>query len=44
VANKQAKVVGEVIRDYFAEKGMDVDQMVKTRKADPRGQFKPSLV
>jgi hypothetical protein len=44
VANKQAKVVGEVIRDYFAEKGMDVDQIVKARKADPRGQFKPTLV
>jgi hypothetical protein len=44
VVNKQAKVVGEVIRDYFVEKGMDVDQMVKDRRADPLSQFKPSLV
>ncbi len=44
VANKQDKIVGGVIKDYLAEKGMDVDQIVKARKADPRGQFKPSLV
>jgi hypothetical protein len=44
VVNKQAKVVGEVIRDYFVEKGMDIDQIVKARKADPRGKFTPTLV
>ncbi len=44
VANKQAHIVREVIRDYFAEKGMDVEQMVKARKGDPRGRFAPSLV
>jgi hypothetical protein len=44
VANKQAKVVREVIRDYFVEKGMDVDQIIKARRADPLARFKPSLV
>jgi hypothetical protein len=44
VANKQAKIVGQVIRDYFAEKGLDVDQIVKARKADPLSKFTPSLV
>ena len=44
VANKQVKVVGQVIRDYFAEKGLDVAQIVKARKADPLGKFTPSLV
>jgi hypothetical protein len=44
VANKQAQLVGEVMRDYLAGKGLDIDQLVKARKADPRGQFKPALV
>jgi hypothetical protein len=44
VSRKQAGVVREVIRDYFADKGMDVEAIVKARKADPLGQFKPSFV
>jgi hypothetical protein len=44
VANKQDKVVGAVIKDYFAEKGKNIDEIVKARKADPMAQFKPSLV
>jgi hypothetical protein len=39
VAGKQAGVVRAVIRDYFAEKGLDIEQMVKARRADPLGRF-----
>ena len=44
VAGKQAGVVREVIRDYFAEKGLDIEQMVKARRTDPLGRFTASLV
>jgi hypothetical protein len=44
VATRQAGVVRNVIRDYFAEKGLDIEQMVKARRADPLGRFIPTLV
>jgi hypothetical protein len=36
VEDKQAGVVREVIRDYFAEKGLDIEQIVKARRAGVR--------
>jgi hypothetical protein len=39
VATRQAGVVRDVIRDYFAKKGLDIEQMVKARQADPLGLF-----
>ena len=44
VTEKQNGVVRDVIRDYFADKGIDIDALVKARKADPRGQFTPDFV
>jgi hypothetical protein len=44
VQKKQAGVVRDVIRDYFAAKGMDIEAMVKARRADPLSRFKPVLV
>jgi len=44
VRTKQDGVVRDVIRDYFADKGQDIEAMVKARLADPRGRFDPSLV
>jgi hypothetical protein len=44
VQKKQAGIVREVIRDYFADHGTNIDELVKARKADPRGRFKPTLV
>jgi hypothetical protein len=32
------------LRDYFAEKGIDSDELVKARKADPLGKFEPKFV
>jgi len=44
VASKQNGIVREVIKDYFADKGIDIAELVKARKADPRGQFTPRFV
>ncbi|MCX6566519.1 MAG: 7-cyano-7-deazaguanine synthase [Candidatus Aminicenantes bacterium] len=44
VTSKQNGIVREVIRDYFADKGIDIDQLVRARKADPRGKFEPIFV
>ena len=44
VTSKQNGIVREVIKDYFAEKGQDIEQLVKARRADPRGRFTLSLV
>jgi hypothetical protein len=44
VTSKQNGIVREVIKDYFAEKGTDINELVKARKADPRGQFMPIFV
>ncbi|MBM3310256.1 MAG: hypothetical protein FJY80_01985 [Candidatus Aminicenantes bacterium] len=44
VSKKQAGVVRDVIRDYFADKGTDIEAVVKARKADPLGRFTPSFV
>jgi len=44
VSRKQAGVVRDVIRDYFADKGLDIDEIVRARKADPLGRFEPSFV
>jgi hypothetical protein len=44
VAKKQETVVREVIRGYFADKGIDVDALVRARKSDPLGRFEPSFV
>jgi hypothetical protein len=44
VSKKQAGVVRDVVRDYFADKGMDIEALIKTRKADPLGRFEPSFV
>ncbi len=33
----------EVIREYFAKKGVDIEAIVKARLADPLGQFEPDL-
>jgi 7-cyano-7-deazaguanine synthase in queuosine biosynthesis len=44
VSKKQAGIVREVIREYFAEKGLDIEAIVKGRKADPLGRFEPSFV
>ena len=44
VQRKQAGVVRDVIRDYFAKKDIDIDALVKTRQADPLGKFEPDLV
>jgi hypothetical protein len=44
VADKQAGVLRQVVRDYFAEKGLDIDQIIKARQADPLGRFTDSLV
>jgi len=34
IARKQESVVREVIRDYFAEKGLNIDALVENRKSD----------
>jgi len=44
VVKKQNGVVREVIRDYFAEKGLNIDELVKARKADPLSRFQPIFV
>jgi len=44
VSKKQAGIVREVIRDYFAEKGLDIEAIVKARKSDRLGRFEPSFV
>ena len=44
VTAKQGGIVREVIKDYFADKGIDIAELVKARKADPRGQFTPIFV
>jgi len=44
VQRKQAGVVRDVIRDYFAKKGVDIDALVKARQADPLGKFEPTFV
>ncbi len=44
VRGKQDTVVREVVAKYFADKGMDIEAIVKARLADPRGQFKPTFV
>lgn len=44
VSKKQAGVVRDVVLDYFADKGMDIEALIKTRKADPLGRFEPSFV
>ena len=44
VTTKQNSIVRDVIRDYFADKGIDIDALVKARKADPHGQFTPDFV
>jgi hypothetical protein len=44
VRGKQDNVVREVMAKYFAGKGLDLEAIVKARLADPRGQFKPTLV
>jgi hypothetical protein len=44
VARKQDGVVREVIRDYFADKDLNIDEIVEARKADPLGRFQPVFV
>jgi len=44
VQRKQAGVVRDVIRDYFAKKGVSIDELVKARQADPLGKFEPTFV
>jgi hypothetical protein len=44
VQKKQAGVVRDVIREYFAKKDVDIDALVKARQADPLGKFEPDLV
>ncbi len=44
VQRKQSGVVRDVIRDYFTEKNIDIDALVKARKADPLGKFEPTFV
>ncbi|MDD8025196.1 MAG: 7-cyano-7-deazaguanine synthase [Acidobacteriota bacterium] len=44
VRGKQDNVVREVVAKYFADKGMDIEAIVKARQADPLGQFKPIFV
>jgi hypothetical protein len=44
VSRKQAGVVREVIQDYFADKGMDIEAIVKARRNDPLGRFQPTFV
>lgn len=44
VRKKQAGVVREVIKDYFADKGIDIAELVRARKADPLGKFQPEFV
>jgi hypothetical protein len=44
VADRQAGVVREIIRDSFAEMGQDIEQIVKARRADPLGRFTLVLV
>jgi hypothetical protein len=44
VTKKQAGVVREAIRDHFAEKGVDIEALVKSRLADPLGKFTPTFV
>ncbi|MBM3294677.1 MAG: hypothetical protein FJY82_09145 [Candidatus Aminicenantes bacterium] len=44
VSRKQAGVVRDVIRDHFADKGLDIEAIVEARKADPLGRFEPSFV
>jgi hypothetical protein len=34
ITQKQAGVVREVIKDYFAEKGVAIDELVAARKKD----------
>ncbi len=44
VRGKQDTVVREVVAKYFADKGLDIEAIVKARLADPLGQFKPTFV
>ena len=44
VAEKQAGVVREVIRDYFAAKRSEIEPLIKARRADPLGRFMISPV
>jgi len=44
VTSKQNGIVREVIKDYFAERGQDIEQLVTARRADPLGRFTLSLV
>jgi hypothetical protein len=39
VATRQAGVVRDVIRDYFDKRGLDIEQIVKARQADPLGRL-----
>jgi len=38
--SNQNGIVREVIRDYFADKGIDIDELVMVRKADRRGKIR----
>ncbi len=44
VQQKQAGVVRDVIRDYFAARGLNVEDIVRDRRSDPRGKFEPTFV
>jgi hypothetical protein len=44
VRGKQDNVVREVVAEYFADKGMDIEAIVSARKADPRSRFTPIFV
>lgn len=44
VRGKQDTVVREVVAKYFADKGMDIEAIVKARLSDPLGRFKPTFV
>ncbi len=44
VTSKQNGIIREVIKDYFAEKGQDIEQLIKARQVDPLGRFTLSPV
>jgi len=44
VSRKQDGIVREVIRDYFNERGLNIEEIVRARQADPLGAFQPTFV
>jgi hypothetical protein len=44
VRDKQDNVVREVVAKYFADKGTDIEAIVKARQADPLSRFTPIFV